>query len=597
MQTPIGWTLADWQNAYKNPTTCPKALVLSLLQQIPSHDNSFITLLNSEALAQQMDTLLENPKARALPLFGIPFAVKDNIDCAGIPTTAACEAFSYSPQTDAYVVAKLKAAGAIVIGKTNLDQFATGLVGTRSPYGAVKNAFNADYISGGSSSGSAVCVAKGWVPFSLGTDTAGSGRVPAGLNNIVGLKPTKGRFSTQGLVPACRTLDCISIFALTVDDANTLATLLEGFNPEDAYSRKAPAYSPPLPARLKLGYPAQLSPYMDTPNLQAWQASLDLWPALNIDLIPIDFTPMHALANLLYNGPWVAERYAALKDFVATHPQDLHPVIARILASAENYSASDCFLAEYQKAALSQQIQQYFTQVDALLVPTAPHFPRLQQVLDNPIELNSQLGAYTNFVNLADLSALSVPAGFRDDGLPFGVTLIAPAWQDALLAKIGQDWQQRLALPLGATGLPLPEAETVPLAPKGYMPIAVVGAHLTGMPLNSQLTERQAQWVCTTHTAPLYRLYALANSTPPKPGLCRVTQDGAAIAVEVWHLPLEHWGSFLQLIPAPLGLGTLVLATGETVKGFICEPIGLQDACDITAFGGWKAYLNAPQTP
>jgi allophanate hydrolase len=589
----IGWTISQWREQIQREPDSLRGLLQQLRSSIDNRDNAWIHIASVESLDEQLDAL---NGATDLPLYGVPFAVKDNIDVAGMPTTAACPAFAYIPEHDALSVAKLKASGAIVIGKTNLDQFATGLVGTRSPYGAVPNSFDPAYVSGGSSSGSAVAVAKGLVPFSLGTDTAGSGRVPASFNNIIGLKPTKGRFSTRGVVPACRSLDCVSIFALTLDDAETLAGLLEGFDPEDPYSR------PASPARYfvgkpRFGVPASVEWFGDTASEQAWNASLEAMRQKGVELVPIDFGPMFSLAQLLYGGPWVAERYAAVGEFIAEHAEDTHPVVRSIIQQAEHFSAADAFQAEYRRAALVRTIHARMAGVDALLVPTAPRLPTVAQVEADPVVVNSQLGTFTNFVNLADCCALALPAQLRPDGLPFGITLIAPAWQDAALAEFGRRWLNARQLPLGATGRPLPpEAERQSGPPPGYVRLAVVGAHLSGMPLNYQLTERQARLVESTFTADTYKLYALPNTVPPKPGLVR-SEEGAEIIVELWDVPLSEFGSFVALVPPPLGIGSLTLHDGRVVKGFICEGSAVNGAKDITHLGGWRAYIQSLHAP
>lgn len=591
----LGWTIGEWLQHYREQSFSVRDMLQPLRESLDAKDPAWIYIVSAEELEAQIANL---PEDNHLPLYGIPFAVKDNIDVAGLPTTAACPAFTYVPSVDATCVALLKKAGAIVLGKTNLDQFATGLVGTRSPYGAVTNPFNENYISGGSSSGSATCVAKGSVPFSLGTDTAGSGRVPAGFNNIVGLKPTKGRFSTQGVVPACRTLDCVSIFALTLGDAELVANLLQAFDATDGYSRTA-THAPRLFShKPRIAIPAQLQWFGDQQAEAAWHESLAAMQALGVDIIALDFSPMFKLANLLYGDAWVAERYAAVGDFLQQHGEDMNPVVRGIIEKATAFSAADVFKAEYQRAQLTREIQLAMSEYDAFLVPTAPYHPTIAQVNDDPVVVNSHMGTYTNFVNFADLSALALPAGFRADGLPFGITLIAPAWQDAALVEFGQRWQNARALPLGITQRPLPSALKNNTIPADYIRIAVVGAHLTGMPLNYQLQERHARFVEATTTQQSYRLLALANTTPPKPGLQRLSnaQTGAEIAVELWDLPLTHFGSFVAFIPAPLGIGTITLKDGREVKGFICEGSALEGATDITHFGGWRAYLNSLQS-
>ncbi|ACE84694.1 allophanate hydrolase [Cellvibrio japonicus] len=591
-----GWTITEWLEAYRSQSIEPRAALQALRAQITPADPTWIYVLSASELNQQLDALSQLGDANALPLYGVPFAVKDNIDVAGIPTTAACPAFTYIPSADATSVARLKAAGAIVLGKTNLDQFATGLVGTRSPYGAVPNSFKAEYVSGGSSSGSATSVAQGLVPFSLGTDTAGSGRVPAGFNNVVGLKPTKGRFSTQGVVPACRSLDCVSIFALTVDDANLVAQLLQGFDQADGYSRQQPEPAHYFPATPRVAIPAKPDWYGDSAAEAAWQTTLQKLQAFGVELVELDFTPMFTLAQLLYGGPWVAERHAAVAEFMRDHAADMNPVVRGIIENAANFSATDTYRAEYRRADFARVIQTLMQDIDALLVPTAPRHPTIAQVETDPVGVNSQLGTYTNFVNLADCSALAVPAGMRSDGLPFGITLIAPAWQDDALVDFGRRWHASLNLPLGATDRKAPAINPRNHTPAGYVRLAVVGAHLTGMPLNVQLQERKALFVESTFTASHYRLFALPNTTPPKPGLIRTSGadqavKGAEIIVELWDVPLQHFGSFVALIPAPLGIGTLTLKDGREVKGFICEGAAIEGATEITRLGGWRAYI------
>lgn len=586
----IGWTIAEWREENRNQPEGVRERLLALRAELAkAADPAWIYIATAEEIDQQ---LKQFAGATDLPLFGVPFAVKDNIDVADMPTTAACPPFSYVPHADAASVAKLRAAGAVVLGKTNLDQFATGLVGTRSPYGVVPNTFDGRYISGGSSSGSASVVARGLVPFSLGTDTAGSGRVPAGFNNIVGLKPTKGRISARGVVPACRSLDCVSVFALTLSDADAVANLMSGFDPEDIYSRRAPVSARYFPNKPRLGIPTNTEWFGDTASSAAWHSTLKDFAAMGVELVPVDFAPMFELASLLYGGPWVAERYAAVGDFLESSGEQMNPVVRKIIGQATQFSAADTFHAEYRRAELTRLIHARMAAVDALLVPTAPRLPTIDQVEADPIGVNSQLGTYTNFVNLADCSALALPAQIRSDGLPFGITLIAAAWQDAALVEFGRRWLNTRQLKLGATARATPLTQSCPEAPAGHVRLAVVGAHLSGMPLNYQLTERHARLVESTFTADHYRLYALAGTTPPKPGLVRA-KDGSEIVVELWDMPVENFGSFVALIPPPLGIGTLTLHDNRQVKGFICESAALEGSVDITEFGGWKAYLQS----
>jgi allophanate hydrolase len=595
-KSPVGWTIAQWLAAYREGAQ-PEALLAAYAATPDSpRDNAWIRRVDRDLLDEQLDGLrlllaAAGGDMSRLPLYGVPFAIKDNIDAAGWPTTAACPEFAYTPGEDATVVQRLRAAGAILIGKTNLDQFATGLVGTRSPHGAVANSFKPEYVSGGSSSGSASVVARGIAAFSLGTDTAGSGRVPAGFNNIVGLKPTKGWLSTAGVVPACRTLDCVSIFALTVDDAERVAEVAGGFDERDPYSRRMPAGARPWPKAPRLAIPATLEFFGDAQAAAVFDDAVRGLVAAGAQVEAIDFAPFDELAALLYQGPWVAERYAAVETLWKEKPDAIHPVVRGIVEQAANYSALDAFKAEYRRAELTRLIHQALAGFDALVVPTSPSIYTIAQLEADPVTLNSRLGVYTNFANLADLSALAVPAGMRGDGLPSGITLIGLAWQDRALARFGKHWQALRGLPLGATGAPLPAPDAASgEAPADTVRVAVVGAHLTGMPLNHQLTSRHAVFVEKTLTAGDYRLYALANTTPPKPGLVK-SDSGGAIEVELWDVPVTAFGAFVAEIPAPLGIGTLELQDGRNVKGFICEPRGLDGARDITAFGGWRAYL------
>lgn len=588
---PNGWTLSEWARAYAEQSLEPRRALRELRSRLDPEDPAWIYIVSDAELDAQLEQLSTLGNPENLPLYGVPFAVKDNIDAASLPTTAACPAYSYIAKHDASPVARLKAAGAILLAKTNLDQFATGLVGTRSPYGAVPNSFNPNYVSGGSSSGSAVAVAKGLLPFSLGTDTAGSGRVPAGFNNIVGLKPTRGRISTSGVVPACRSLDCVSVFALTVDDAHTVASIMEAFDPADSYSRLQPAPAVYMSEKPCFGIPRDPPWFGDHASQSAWGKNLARLQVLNVELVPMDFSPMRTLAELLYGGPWVAERHAAIAEFMRTHADDMNLVVKGIIERAEDFSATDAYRAEYLRAELAREIQTLMQSVDALLVPTAPRLPTIAEVTEEPITVNSQLGTWTNFVNLADCSALALPAGIRADGLPFGITLIGAAWQDAALAEFGRRWQQASPWKLGATDRPAPAMSESTGAPEGYLRLAVVGAHLSGMPLNNQLIERNARFVESTRTADQYRLFALPNTTPPKPGLIRNGQ-GKEIIVELWDIPVHQFGSFVNLIPAPLGIGTLTLNDGRQVKGFICESAAVEGAEDITHLGGWRAYIQ-----
>ncbi|KPF85801.1 allophanate hydrolase [alpha proteobacterium AAP38] len=579
------WTLQDWTRAYRAGQR-PQDLLPTLLAALSTDDPAWISLVRPDALMARIAAL--DPSA---PLYGIPFAVKDNIDAAGLPTTCACPDFAYEPDVSAAAVARLEAAGAVVIGKTNLDQFATGLVGTRSPYGAVPNAFSADHVSGGSSSGSASVVARGLVPFALGTDTAGSGRVPAGHNNLVGFKPTRGLVSTRGLVPACRTLDCITIMALSVDDAASVMERMQGYDAADAYSRKAGPPPTAWPARPVLGIPNAPNWFGDGAAEAAYQVSLSRLTSLGVDLRAIDFQPLWDVAALLYDGPWVAERYAAIEGVMRDRPDMVHPVVRSIIDKARAFTAADGFKAEYRRMELARRVEGLMAGLDGLLVPTAPTLPTIAEVMLDPMGVNSRMGLYTNFVNLMDWSAIALPGGMRSDGLPAGITLIAPAWNEARLIEFGRLWQAASPWKRGASSLSLPQPEKMVDGRHGHITLAVVGAHLSGMPLNGQLTERGAVLLESTLTSAAYRLYALPGTTPPKPGLVR-TGEGMPIAVELWDMPVAHYGSFVALIPPPLGIGTLELVDGRHVQGFLCEAWATSDAADITSLGGWRAYMR-----
>ena len=536
------------------------------------------------ASAAQVDRWVA--EGRLLPLAGVPFAAKDNIDAAGLPTTAACPAFAYSPTETSFVVQRLIGAGAVLIGKTNLDQFATGLVGSRSPYGACASVYNRAYISGGSSSGSAVAVAAGLVAFALGTDTAGSGRVPAAFNHLVGLKPTKGRWSTRGLVPACRTLDCITVLTSTALDAAAVDAVVAAFDGADPYSRRAPVVAEEsMPATFRVGVPLpdQLEWLSDGQSERMFKVAVDRVVAMGGHLVEIDLTPLRAAADLLYQGPWVAERTAAVEDLLTTRPGVIHPVVRGILEGGLRATAVEAFKAEYRLKAYQRDAEQLWETVDVLLLPTTATTYRLREVLAEPLALNSNLGLYTNFVNLLDMSAIAVPAGFRDNSTGFGVTLMGPAFADRMLLDLAHRYEEIAPMP-----------QPPPLDTAGVSPgvkLAVVGAHLAAMPLHWQLTSRDAKLVRRAKTAPAYKLYAMANTTPPKPALVNVGEGGAAIEIEIYELSTEAFGSFVTEVPAPLAIGTVTLDDGTDVKGFVAEPRALNGAEDITALGGWRAYI------
>jgi allophanate hydrolase len=587
MKATIGTLLAA--HAAGKPLT---ATIEETYDRIESHNDPALfiaTRPRSDALAIAERVQDSGPEGK--PLYGVPFVVKDNIDVAGFPTTAACPAFAYSPAKSAFVVERIERAGAIVIGKTNLDQFATGLVGARSPYGVPRNALRPDLIPGGSSSGSATAVGASLVPFSLGTDTAGSGRVPAAFNGIVGLKPSLGALSTSGVVPACRTLDTVSIFARDVGDAFAVFQAACGFDEEDAYSRAfpSPALSA-LPNGIRLGVPRldQRQFFDDANAAHTFSRDIELAESLGARIIDFDFEPFAEVARALYEGPWVAERYAAVKPLIENNPQALHPVTRSIIEGARKFDAVAAFEGFYRLADQKRKTSRVWSEFDAMLVPTAPRPYTIAEVEADPVRLNSRLGTYTNFVNLLDLCAIAVPSSIRVDGLPSSVTLIAPSGADGLIAGVAAAIHARS----GASAPPPPQAGS--RVPNDRIEIAVVGAHLSGLPLNRELVELGAAFSREVETTADYRLFALAGSIPAKPGLLRVGDGaGAAIKAEVWALDRAGFGAFVAKIPPPLGIGTLRLKDGSSVKGFLVEAEAVKTAEDISRFGGWRAYVKS----
>ena len=589
-------TVAEIVAAHRAGHLSPAQTVARSFARIRAHNDPaiFISLRDEQQALAEAEALTAKDAAQ-LPLYGVPVGVKDNIDAAGLPTTAACPAFSYSPAQDAGSVARLRAAGAIVIGKTNLDQFATGLVGVRSPYGVPVNPMRSDLVPGGSSSGSAVAVALGLVPLALGTDTAGSGRVPAMLNNIVGLKPSLGLISTAGMVPACRTLDCVSVFALTVDDAMSALAAMAGPDGADPFSRNRPlAPLSEFPAELRLGVPrnGQLIFFGDKHSEKAYGDALKRWTALGATLVEFDLEPLYETARLLYEGPWVAERYLVIRDLLASQPEAIHPVTREIIIAGARLSATETFAALYRLQGLRKIAERGFAGIDALVLPTAPTVYSTAQVLANPVELNSRLGTYTNFVNLLDLCGLALPASIRPDEIPFGITLLAPAGQDAQLASIGRVFHDDTGLTMGSRSLRQPPLARLPAGLRGdEIALAVVGAHLSGMALNGELMTLGGRLLEAAKTAPDYKLYAL-DTVPPKPGMLRVPAGlGSSIELEIWALPATGFGKFVAAIPPPLSIGTVRLADGRGIKGFIVEAAAVEGARDISAFNGWRAFM------
>ncbi len=598
-------SITELHERYRNGLLSPATLIADITEKIKSFEenNIWIHPLDEDELEVYISNL-QGKGPDELPLYGIPFAIKDNIDLVGIATTAACPEFSYIPKENAFAVQLLIDAGAIPIGKTNLDQFAAGLVGTRSPYGAVKNAFDPAYVSGGSSSGSAVAVALGQVSFALGTDTAGSGRVPVAYNNLVGLKPTKGRISTSGLVPACRSLDCISIFALNPDDVSEVFNIVDCYDPADIYSRvstdttKSKKYKIGVPDRSFLkffGNKDYKNLFDDFVNeILNEKIGSGVNTEESYELVNIDFTPFINTANLLYQGPWLAERYAAIDDFIDSNPDAIFPVTKNIILPAKDIGAVETFKKLYELQALKKETDKILEQVDFVVTPTVGTKYRIDEVNDEPIKLNSNLGYYTNYMNLLDYAAIAIPAGFDKDNFPFGVTLFSDAFTDRALLEQAKKLLDGKHIKMGATNFEWTRKEVSIHCNQGVttIDIAVCGAHLSGMPLNHQLTDNNAVLIKATKTEASYKLYALAGEPPLRPGLVKDCDNGKSIEVEVWRMPLSSFGVFIINIPSPLGIGKAILEEGEEVNSFICESYGIIDAIDITDFGGWRNYIK-----
>ncbi len=599
MKTPAPLNLGSLRELYRSGAARPSDVVAQIFDSISREPREpvWISLVSRDAALARARALEKDSLAPAKPLYGVPFAIKDNLDLAGLPTTAGCPAYSYTPAASATVVQALVDAGAIAIGKTNLDQFATGLVGVRSPHGACSSVFDRRYISGGSSSGSAVAVAKGLASFALGSDTAGSGRVPAAFNGLIGLKPTRGALSTLGLVPACRSLDCVSILARTCHDAHTVWQVARGFDPLDPYSRApgpgqdaAPWLSRQPGGAFRFGVPsaAQLEFFGDREAEALYQRAAETIETIGGRRVEIDFSIFRTAADLLYSGPWVAERLAALLPFVESHAAEMHPVVREIVMGARGYSAVQAFQAEYRLRDLRRSSEAEWEKMDVLFLPTTGAIYTHEAIAADPIRLNSNLGYYTNFVNLLDLAAVAVPAGFRSTGLPFGVSFIGPAFRDEALLLAADRFHRAQA------SVPAPPVE-LEATPPGCVALAVVGAHLSGQPLNWQLTERGGRLIRCCRTAAGYRLYKLEGTLPPKPGLVRDPEfRGPGIEVEVWAIPEDRFSGLVAAVPPPLGIGKATLEDGEVVGCFLCEPFAVPGAAEITRYGGWRQYLAPP---
>lgn len=592
MSSRLDLSIYSLHQAYGQGHLSPESVIeyIQKLSQEYKDNPIWIHLLTKEEIQPYLDAI-KGKNIEDLPLYGIPFAIKDNIDLAGIPTTAGCEEYTYTPSESAFVVEQLISAGAIPIGKTNLDQFATGLVGTRSPYGAVKNAFNADYVSGGSSSGSAVATALGLVSFSLGTDTAGSGRVPAALNNLIGLKPSRGLWSNRGVVPACRTLDCVTVFTLNPDDAETVHTIAATYDQEDAYSRKASSTFHAKPS-FTFGVPKKenLQFFGNHDIKESYTQAINELQAIGGKVKEIDLQLFLDAAKLLYEGPWVAERYAAIESFINTSVDTLYPTTRAIIEPAIKASAVDAFKYQYKLQEHKRQCDDILSTVDFIVTPTIGSVYTIDEVNNEPIKLNSNLGYYTNFMNLLDYSAIAIPAKFQSNGIPCGITLFSPAFADIALLNYAKRYCEQLKLPMGNTPFDWQAKEDGVKPQQNAVPVIVCGAHMSGLPLNHQLTERDGELLSKTTTAKKYRLYALPDGK--RPGMIRDDRNGECIEVEVWSLPTEKYGSFVANIASPLGIGSIELKDGSSVQGFICESYAILGAKEITQYGSWKIFLD-----
>jgi len=595
----LNLSIAALLKAYRSGELTPRQVVEYVLKKCEEFNqhNIWITLFSDTQLAVYLDNLPDGPD-ESLPLYGIPFSIKDNIDVGGIDTTCACKAYAYRADESANVVNFLVRAGAIPIGKTNMDQFAAGLVGTRSEYGASANAFDPRYLAGGSSSGAALSVALGLCSFALGTDTAGSGRVPAAFNNIVGMKPSRGLVSCHGVVPACRSLDCVSIFSLNVDDADYVFDVAATYDSADAYARRNPfsnsrRHYGRVPEQFRFGVVAEkhFPAFQNNEYSELYKEYCRRLVSLGGSAVELDFTPFVNSAALLYQGPWLAERYAAIEPFIRDHEKDMFAVTRSIITQANSLRTVDAFPAFYQLQAYKQAADAILADVDFIVTPTTVDHYQIAQVNSDPIRLNSQLGYYTNFMNLLDLCAVAIPAAIRKGGLPFGVTLFGQAFNDRKLLSYARHFQCQQEWPAGKTNVVPVSAPREESIFRDYVDVVVCGAHLSGFPLNWQLVERGATLQRRDKTAAEYRLYAIPGKVK-RPGLVRHEQSGAAILVELWRVPMENFASFVAGIPEPLGIGKVQLSDGRFYTGFICENYAIESAEDITSFGGWAAYIK-----
>lgn len=574
-------TIQYIQELLSNDFEAYKKILLTNQKQILQKQKEecvFISVLSEDSLLKKIDeTLIKSQKE--YPLLGVPFAVKDNIDVFGFETTSGCKEYAFMPKKSAFAVAQLEKAGAICIGKTNMDQFATGLVGTRSFYGTAKNYYNEDYIPGGSSSGSASAVSAAYVAFSLGTDTAGSGRIPAAFQNLVGFKPSKGVVSTSGVVPACKSLDCVSVFSNSLDDVDNVLRQIAVYDPEDPYSREN--VQSLSENKLKIAIPSQKD--LKFFGNKAYEVSYHNFIALllekNYIIEEIDFSPMFKAAELLYGGPWLAERYNAVGDFINKNPNAVVDTTLKIISQGKALTATSYFEAEYQLNAFKKQFEGYTKLYDAFLMPTAGTIFTKKEVSEQPIDSNTKLGYYTNFMNLLDCTAIALPVAITDNNLPFGITLFGPAFNDNNLLTISRSMSEKKLL-----NTPMSETE--------FIELAVCGAHKTGGTLNYQLLEVNAIYKETLLTTPEYRFYALSHLDPVRPGLIKDPKKGGSIEVQVWKVPANKLGGFINQIGAPLTFGKINLENGEVVTSFLCESYALEKAKEITHLQTWENYLS-----
>jgi allophanate hydrolase len=591
----LALTIENLKNAYKNGLS-PEEVINEIFNRIKiiNDPNIFIYLSNLDSLHAEAKNLGSfNPN---MPLWGIPFAVKDNIDVNKIVTTAGCHEFSYIPKDDAFTVNLLKKSGALMIGKTNLDQFATGLVGVRSPYGAPLNAVDQLIVPGGSSSGSAVSVGHGIVSFSLGTDTAGSGRVPAALNNIVGLKPSLGSLSSSGVVPACRTIDTVSVFAMTVEDAYNVFTILNEYDEKDSYSKsfkKLPLSLPQHP--IKIGIPDKSSIRFFNDNFQSesFDRNINKLKLNDFEITPINFEPFYEIAQLLYEGSWVAERYTVIEDLLKKNSKAIHNVTRQIIKKAENFSAADTFEDYYKLSELKRKVKPILSSVDMLCVPSIPTFYSVNDLINDPFTPNSNLGTYTNFVNLLDMCGITVPTDPRIDGRPGSITFLAMSGEDNLVASTAILFEKNCKRYLGGTKFELENPNDLKEYHNSSIDIAVCGAHMEGLTLNWQLRDLGAHFVKKSKTSSHYKLFALTNLNPIRPGLLRsFSQDGNTINLEIWRIPKKNFGKFIEYVQAPLSIGSVELEDGKWIKGFLCENSGTINAKNISNIGDWREYIK-----